>query len=130
MIRRILLVAACSFGIAGAAVAQNPPPAGGPGQGGPGGGPGAFAQRRVSMLLQGITLTDVQRARVDSIVAAFVTQMPPMQMGTPPDSATRARRRELIVRQDSTIRAMLTPEQQQAWDRNVQNMPSGRRPGM
>jgi Spy/CpxP family protein refolding chaperone len=113
---------------AGAAVAQNPPQAPPPGQGGPGGGPAAFAARRMQALLQGITVTPAQQARIDSIVTAFSAQMPAFTPGQMPDSASRARRRELTVRQDSTVRAVLTPEQQQVWDRNAANMPQ-RRPG-
>lgn len=127
MFGRTLFVAAAALTLsAGAAVAQNPAPAGGPGQG-PGGGMAAMAQRRLGFLLQGITLTPAQQARVDSLVTATVAQMPAMTPGTPPDSATRFRRRELTMRQDSTIRALLTPEQQTVWDRNVQNMPQGGR---
>jgi len=126
MFRRIAVaVAALALG-AGAAVAQNPPQ--GPGQGGPGGGPAAFAARRMQALLQGITVTPAQQARMDSIVAAFSAQMPAFTPGQMPDSASRARRRELTARQDSTVRAVLTPEQQQVWDRNAANMPQ-RRPG-
>lgn len=130
MFSRTLLIAAAALTLsAGGALAQNPPSAGGPAQD-PGGGIAAMAQRRVGILLQGITLTPAQRARVDSLVTATVAQMPAMTPGTPPDSATRFRRRELTMRQDSTLRALLTPEQQTVWDRNLQNMRQGggRRP--
>jgi len=131
MLRRIAAIALVAAALsAGAAAAQNPPPPppGGPGQGGPGGN---VMGRRVGMLLQGITVTPAQQARIDSIVSATMARMPAMTPGTPPDSATRAQRRELTMRQDSTIRAMLTPEQQQVWDRNAASMPQpGRRPGM
>ena len=125
MFRRIAVAVTVLALGAGAAVAQNPPQ--GPGQGGPGGGPAAFAARRMQALLQGITVTPAQQARMDSIVAAFSAQMPAFTPGQMPDSA-RARRRELTARQDSTVRAVLTPEQQQVWDRNAANMPQ-RRPG-
>jgi Spy/CpxP family protein refolding chaperone len=112
---------ACGLGLAlalsaSAAVAQ------GPGQGGPG--------RRMQALMNGITLTAEQQARVDSIVAAFRAQMPPFTPGSPPDSATMARRRELIRQQDDAIRAVLTPEQQTVFDRNREQLPTmPRRPG-
>lgn len=123
MLRRIAVAAAVALALgAGAATAQQPPQA--PGQGAPGG----FAQRRMQALLQGITLTPAQQARVDSIVAATSAQLPAFTPGQMPDSASRARRMELTARQDSTIRALLTPEQQQAWDRNAAAMPQ-RRPG-
>lgn len=41
---------------------------------------------------------------------------------TPPDPAARQLRRELMQRQDSTIRTLLKPDQQQAWDRTVEQM--------
>jgi Spy/CpxP family protein refolding chaperone len=94
-----------------AAPAQNPPP------GGPGGG---MANRRMQMMLNGITLTAQQQASVDSIVAAFRAQMPAFTRGAPPDSAARAQRMALSASQDSTIRALLTPEQQAVWDRNAE----------
>jgi Spy/CpxP family protein refolding chaperone len=126
MFRRLAAVTLAAVLSAGGAAAQNPP-GGGPGQGGPGG----MMQRRVQMLLQGITVTPAQQARIDTIIQQTMAQMPPMTPGTPPDSATRALRRALSMRQDSTIRAMLTPEQQQVWDRNAAAMPQpGRRPGM
>lgn len=124
MFRRIALVSAVAMTLgAGAAVAQAPQ-----GQGPAQGGPAGFAQRRTQALLQGITLTPAQQARVDSIVAATAAQMPAFTPGQMPDSASRARRMELTTRQDSTIRAMLTPEQQQAWDRNAAAMPQRRGP--
>jgi len=97
------------------AVAQQP----GPPPGGPGGGQG----RRMAALLNGITLTAQQQVRIDSIQAAFRTQLPAFTPGQPPDSAAMQQRRELMTRQDSTVRAVLTPEQQAIWDRNLQSMP-------
>lgn len=105
---------------ASAAVAQQPGP-----PGGPGGGPG----RRMTALMNGITLTPEQRARVDSIVASIRTQMPPFTPGQAPDPNAMQQRRALMARQDSLVRAVLTPEQQAIWDRNLQNMPQmGPRP--
>jgi Spy/CpxP family protein refolding chaperone len=89
--------------------------------GGPGGG-GAFGQRRMQRLLQGITLTAEQQAKVDSITAKYRAQLPAFTPGTPPDSATRAKMRELYGNQDEEIRALLTPDQQKVWDQNVTEM--------
>ncbi len=89
--------------------------------GGPGGG-GGFGQRRMQRLLQGITLTAEQQAKVDSITAKYRPQMPAFTPGTPPDSATRAKLRELYGNQDEEIRALLTPDQQKVWDQNVTEM--------
>jgi Spy/CpxP family protein refolding chaperone len=97
--------------------AQSPTPSGG----GMGGG-GGFAQRRMQRLLQGITLTPDQQAKVDSISAKYQAQMPPFTPGTPPDSATRNKMRSLLGNQDEEIRALLTPDQQKVWDQNVTEM--------
>ena len=94
--------------------AQNPPP------GGPGGPGGGMGNRRMQMMLNGITLTAQQQGRVDSITTAFRAQMPAFTPGAPPDSAAMAQRRALSARQDSTIRTLLTPEQQAIWDRNAE----------
>jgi Spy/CpxP family protein refolding chaperone len=87
----------------------------------PGGG-GGFAGRRMQRLLQGITLTAAQQAKVDSITAKYRPQMPPFTPGAPPDSATRAKMRALFGNQDEEIRAVLTPDQQKVWDQNVTEM--------
>jgi Spy/CpxP family protein refolding chaperone len=96
------------------ALAQNP--------GGPGGQ--GFGQRRMQRLLQGITLTDQQEAQVDSITAKYRAMMPAFTPGAPPDSATRAKFREVNQQQDSTIRTILTADQQKVWDANVAEMRS------
>jgi Spy/CpxP family protein refolding chaperone len=103
------------------AVAQQPgpPPGGMGGPGGPGGG------RRMAALLNGITLTAPQQARVDSIQASIRAQMPPRTPGQAPDSTAMQLRRVLSARQDSLVRSLLTPEQQATWDRNLQNIPQG-----
>ena len=87
---------------------------GGGGQGGRG--------RQMEMLMQGITLTDEQKASVDSIGQVYRAQMPPMQQGTPPDSATRAKMMEVRQKQYVAVRAVLTPEQQKTFDKNLEEM--------
>jgi Spy/CpxP family protein refolding chaperone len=83
----------------------------------------------MEMLMQGITLTDAQKASVDSIAQSFRAQMPPMQQGTPPDSATRAKRMEVMQKQTAAVRTVLTPDQQKVFDKNVEDMKSmGNRP--
>jgi Spy/CpxP family protein refolding chaperone len=82
-------------------------------------------------LMQGITLTDAQKAKVDSIVTSYRTQMPAFTPGQPPDSAARAKRMELMQQQNTAIRAVLTTEQQTTFDKNVETMRQnmgGRRP--
>jgi Spy/CpxP family protein refolding chaperone len=88
-------------------------------QGGGGQGRGG---RGMEMLMQGITLTDAQKTSVDSITAAFRTQMPPMQQGTPPDSATRAKRMEVAQKQYAAVRTVLTADQQKVFDKNLEDM--------
>jgi Spy/CpxP family protein refolding chaperone len=78
--------------------------------------------RRMQMMFKDITLSPVQKAKVDSVVAHFRTQMGPMTPGTRPDSATMATRRSLMQKQHTEIRALLTPEQQPLFDRNVEEM--------
>lgn len=90
-------------------------------QGGGGGGQGGRG-RQMEMMMQGITLTDAQKASVDSIGQAFRAQMPAMTPGTPPDSATRAKRTEVMQKQSAAIRAVLTPDQQKVFDKNVETM--------
>ena len=87
-------------------------------QGGGQGGPGRGMQR----LMEGITLTDAQKASVDSIGQAFRAQMPPMQQGTPPDSATRAKRMEVMQKQYAEVRKVLTADQQKVFDKNLETM--------
>ncbi|HVO34867.1 MAG TPA: Spy/CpxP family protein refolding chaperone [Gemmatimonadales bacterium] len=115
--RITLVVAALAALAAVPAVAQNP-------QGPPGGrmGPGGFAQRRMEMLLNGITLTDAQKAKIDSIQAGYRSKMPAFTPGQMPDSATRAQRFELMRQQDMDIRNVLSTDQQAIWDKNVADM--------
>ncbi|HEX4600842.1 MAG TPA: hypothetical protein VH116_05565 [Gemmatimonadales bacterium] len=81
----------------------------------------------MEMLLKGITLTPAQHARIDSIRVRYQGQMPAFTPGTPPDSATREKMRELFQRHNVEIRAVLTPDQQKVWDRNLAEMRARRR---
>lgn len=118
--RTAFLVAALAAASAASAVAQNPPP------GGPG-GPGGFAQRRMQMLLNGITLTPIQQARFDTIQAEFRAKMPAFTPGQAPDPAAMQQRRTMLASQDSSLRAVLTAEQQTVWDRNLEQARSMQR---
>ena len=112
--------------------AGQPPMGGGPGVGGPGmggrrGGP-------MQMLMQGITLSDAQRTRVDSLMTASRARMQAMRGmtqgggsdaspgGPRPDSATRAARRQEMEAQRTALRNILTPDQQKTFDANVARM--------
>jgi Spy/CpxP family protein refolding chaperone len=97
-----------------------------------GGGQGGGRGRMTEMLFKDITLTDVQKTKVDSIVAHYREMMPPRgDMNTPPDSATMAKRREIMTKQNADLRTLLTADQQTAFDKNVADMANrmGRRPG-
>ena len=95
-------------------------------QGGGGGGQGRG--RQMEMLMKDITLTDVQKASVDSIVQSFRAQMPAFTPGQPPDSAARAKRMEVMGKQNAAIRAVLTADQQKVFDKNLAEMPPMGRP--
>jgi Spy/CpxP family protein refolding chaperone len=91
--------------------------------------PAAFAQgggggqgRGMTRLMQGITLTAKQQASVDSIQKEYRAQMPPMQQGTPPDSATRAKGRAVMQKEYAAVRGVLTPDQQKVYDKNMEDM--------
>lgn len=111
---------------AGASVAsaQGAPPAGGPPPGGPQGGPGMRGGRGMAMLFEGITLTDAQQTKVDSISAKYRAErqkmMPNGMGGGPPDESMRAKMTEMMNKQNAEIRAVLTPEQQKTFDANVE----------
>ena len=113
---RVALATATLLALAAsAAVAQTPPP-------------GPRAGRRMEGLLKGITLTPTQQAQVDSIRARYRAQMPAFTPGAPPDGATREKLREHFRQMTGEIRAVLTPDQQKVWDKNVAEM-TERRPG-
>lgn len=116
-IRILALLAALAAFAAPAAFAQGGAP-GGQGRG-----------RQMELLMKDITLTDAQKASVDSIVQSYRAQMPAFTPGQPPDSAARAKRGELMTKQNAAIRAVLTADQQKVFDKNVAEMPPmGRRP--
>jgi len=119
---RIALVRMAVLAVtASAALAQSPPSGASPGRQG-------FAERRMQALFKDITLMPAQQAKIDSIRARYSTQMPAFTPGSRPDSATRAKMRDLFRRQDDEIRAVLTGDQQKIWDKNVAEL-RARRPG-
>jgi len=84
--------------------------------------------RRRELLFKDITLTPAQQAKVDSIQGRYRSERPSFTPGTPPDSATREKIRALFQRERDDLRAVLTPDQQKIFDRNVEEMRQ-RRPG-
>ncbi len=107
-----------------AAQAGDQPPAGQPPAGGP--GRGGMGMRGMGMLMQGITLSDAQRAQLDSVQAAGRTRMQAMRsqmmQGGPPDSATMMQFRHEMESQRTAMRAILTPDQQKTFDANLAKM--------
>jgi Spy/CpxP family protein refolding chaperone len=104
----------------------------GGGQGGMGGGMGggqgrgAMQQRQNEMLFRGITLTDTQRAKIDTLQTAQRTMMMEMmQSGAMQDPAARERMMEMRTKHNDDIRALLTPEQRTQFDKNLAEMPQG-----
>ena len=101
-------------------------------QGGGQGGQGRGGQAQQAMLFEGITLTDVQKAQVDSITAAFREKsmaLPQPPQGERPDSASMAARRKLTTDRQAAIRGVLTADQQKAFDANVEKMRNAPRGG-
>ena len=120
---RIALVTTALLALsASVAIAQNPgePQGGMGGMGMRQGGPG----RRMQALLNGITLTSQQQAAIDSIQGVYQPRMRALfTPGSPPDSATRARMTTLRESEDKDIRAVLTPDQQKIFDKNLAALP-------
>lgn len=112
MLRLAALGAALTLAAATPALAQQ----GGGGQGRGGGG------RMMEMVFKGIDLDAGQKAKVDSIVAKYRAEMPAMTPGTPPDEAARAKRREVMEKQQTDLRGVLTPDQQKVFDQNLADM--------
>jgi Spy/CpxP family protein refolding chaperone len=119
-----LLTAACSH----KSTTSTPTPSatadrgpGGPdGRAGRGGGGGA----RDAMMLRGITLSTDQQQRVDSIRAAYRTQMQQMRQSGGDREAMRTQMRPMMEHQTADLRAVLTPEQQTVFDQNAAEMRS------
>jgi Spy/CpxP family protein refolding chaperone len=109
--------------LVGMALALVMAPTHAPAQTPPSQGPG----RRMTILFKDITLTPEQQSKLDSIQSHYREQMPSFTPNSPPDSATRERVRALFRHELEDFRAVLTPDQQRTFDRNVEAMREGRR---
>ena len=127
-----LRVIAAALVVASASVAQ----AQGGGGGGGGGGNNAerMAQQR-AMMLEGITLDAAQKTKVDSIQAA--SQKARMDLnagaaqGAPPSPEMREKRMAIQAEEQKAIKAVLTKEQNEVYDKNMAAMRERmRRPGI
>ena len=85
--------------------------------------------RMMEMLMKGITLSDAQKVQVDSIQATFAKDMPQFTPGSPPSPEDREKMMAIRQKQNAEIRAVLTDDQQPIFDKNLAEMPQGRRPG-
>lgn len=77
-----------------------------------------------SRLLQGIDLSADQKAKIDSIQSSYRSQIPQMTPGSPPDDATRQKRRAIMEKETADIRGVLTADQQKTFDKNLAEMRS------
>lgn len=120
MIRTAIMTAAMFMAVATVAKAQDA----GQQQGGRRGGRGMAA------LLEGITLTDAQKASIDSIQKAFAEKNQPlMEAMRNGDQDARAKMTENRKAQTEAIKAVLTDDQKKIFDENVAKMPQrGGRP--
>lgn len=114
---QLLLVALMLTGATSVATAQDPQPqAQGSGRGQGGG-------RQMQMLMNGITLTAEQQAKVDSIGQKYSAQRREiMQDQSVDQDARRAKSRELMTKQQDEIKAILTAEQKTVFEKNVTEM--------
>ena len=102
-------------------------------QGGRQGGGQQMQQRQNEMLFKGITLSEEQKVKVDSIQAATrEATMALMQSGGMQDPGTREKAQELRQKSQVDIRKVLTEQQAVIFDKNIADMPAmgpgGRRP--
>ena len=120
-IRIATLAFALCAGMTSVAAAQGQPaPKEGQGEMRRGGGMGG-------MLLKDITLTEAQKEQVKTIREKYVPRQLELRKavqatGGPPDEATRAKMMELQSQQSAEIRAILTADQQKAFDHNLHEM--------
>ncbi len=102
-------------------------------QGAPQGGGQGGAQRAMEAMMQGITLTDAQKAKVDSIVAASREEGMKMRQeaqaaGGPPGPEMMEKMRAVTTKRNDAIKAVLNDEQKAQFEKNLANMPQRGRP--
>ncbi|MDB4878394.1 MAG: hypothetical protein JWM41_4840 [Gemmatimonadetes bacterium] len=91
-------------------------------QGGRRGGGGGMAA-----MMKDITLSDAQKAKVDSITKAFADKNAPlMEAARGGDADARTKMTENNKARTDAIKAVLTDEQKKQFDANVAAMPQGR----
>lgn len=107
---QFVLAAAMMIGSATVASAQDAQPQGGQRPGG----------RGIGMLMQGITLTAEQQAKVDSIAKKYQGERE--ALASLDQDARRAKGRELMTKQSDEVKALLTDEQKKVFEKNQADM--------
>ena len=101
---------------------------GGMGGGGQQGGGQGGASRQMEMMMKDITLSDAQKAKVDSIMTASRAESMKMReemqaAGGPPGPEMMEKMRAISTKRNDAIKAVLTPDQQVVFAKNLENMP-------
>lgn len=114
-----LRVLAAALVVASASVAQAQ------GGGGGGGNQERMAQQR-AMMFEGITLGADQKTRIDSIQGASRKARQDLNagatQGTPPSPEMREKRQAIMADEQKAIKAVLTKEQNEVFDKNMAAM--------
>ena len=77
---------------------------------------------RMTALLQGITLTAEQQAKVDTIAQKANAAMQAVRADTTLGEGRRAKIMELMNKQTEDVKCLLTEEQKKVFDKNVADM--------
>ncbi len=111
---QFVLVSALLAGTATLAAAQEPAPAAQQPQGRP---------NQMAMLMQGITLTAEQQAKVDSIGKKYSDERAALRADQSLDREARmTKNREIMTKQSDEIKALLTDDQKKVFEKNVADM--------
>jgi len=103
-------------------------------QGGPPQGGGQRGAQMMARMMEGITLSAAQQAKVDSIVAASRAESTKMReemqaSGGQPGPEMMEKMRAVTTKRNDAIKGVLTAEQKTQFEKNMANMPQpGQRP--
>src|SRR6478672_6201963 len=81
---------------------------------------GMGGERMEAMMFEGITLTDAQKAQVDSLRARHRAEMEGLDPRNNPGD--RQKMMQMMQTHMAEVRALLTPDQQVVFDKNMQQM--------
>ena len=95
-----------------------------------GGGGGGRGPGRGPNVMTGIELTDAQKTKQTEIMAKYMPDMQKMRVDMQAEGADRPalmkQQMELSERRNAEVRAILTPEQQAVFDKNVKDAAEAR----